>query len=115
MTGVVQDDADLVTDADADGRRGNLRRRQRRSRGRLLELVVPSDVADDVRLLAVGELVVAVVHVEVEGLLRALRGPGLDRRGLDLALLRERHHLAQLLQVADVGADDADGALRDRR
>src|SRR5439155_26579947 len=39
----------------------------------------------------------------------------LDRRRLDLALFRERHHFLQLLQAADVGADDADGALRDRR
>src|ERR1700694_1924584 len=46
---------------------------------------------------------------------RLVRCTRLDRDRLEFPFLCERHHLLQLLQVADVGADDADGALRDRR
>src|SRR5216684_3899338 len=46
---------------------------------------------------------------------RLIRRTRLDRNRLQFPLLRQRHHLLQLPEVADVRADDADGALRDRR
>src|SRR5438876_3774630 len=51
----------------------------------------------------------------LEGGIRLRCRPRLERQRLQLALLRERHDFLQLLKVADVRADDADGALRDRR
>src|SRR6266478_8518874 len=46
---------------------------------------------------------------------RLIRGTRLDRDRLQPSLFRQRHDLLQLPEVADVRADDADGALRDRR
>src|SRR6266513_1053753 len=46
---------------------------------------------------------------------RLIRGARLDRNRLQFPLLRQRHPRLQLLEVANVRADDADGALRDRR
>src|SRR3954469_10089423 len=50
-----------------------------------------------------------------QGGIRVARRPCFDRRRLDLLLPGERNDFAQFLQVAHIGADDADGALRNRR
>src|SRR4051812_39051883 len=51
----------------------------------------------------------------LQGGVRVAPRPCFDRRRLDLLFLGERDDFSELLQVAYIRADDADGALRNRR